>query len=469
MAAETFMEIPSTSSGAFNLAAPRRLITRDGDKSIIDPLTGLLTQTAFETRVTQTIAAAEPSNHLNALLRLDLDRFIRINDCFGFATGDALLSKFGQKLQWAAEAVGGIAGRLDQDEFVLFAPAIADREKVMAIAHQVLRSVTQPIDWNGRRFFLTASMGVALHPDDADDIGSLLSRAAHEQQSVRNRGMNGVQIARPHAAENRSPVAQNTAALRRAIEREEIFLVYQPILNLHSRQLVGVEALLRWHHPEHGILSPDQFLPLANETGLIVDLGEWALSNACGQLHAWDQLGFDGLHLCVNFSSQQLQTHKVVSKIESILGDTKLDPTRLSIELSAAGRGTTDASTMRTLREMNESGIKLALDNFGVGALSLDDLHDLPLDSLKIDRSVIRKVNTSSNGENLVRALTMLGKSFGLTVEAEGVETSRQFDLLDREGCNNAQGYLLSKPLAPDGVTALLHGAGDARHAMRGD
>ncbi len=426
-----------------------------------DPLTGLLNQAAFESQVARRMMNTSPSAFLNALFRIDVDRFIRINDCFGFATGDVLLTKLAQRLEATVADLGGLVGRLKQDEFAIFIGAIDSESEATTLARRLLRMVAQPLHWNGRQFFLTASIGIVLHPYDECDITALIERAGREQQSVRNRGRNGFQIARSTVSENRTPVRQDAQALYKAIERDEVFLVYQPILNVHSRQLVGVEALLRWRHPEFGILTPDRFLPLANETGLIVDLGEWVLSSACAQVGQWDQLGFNGLNLGVNFSCQQLQIHKVVNRIESILSRTDFDHSRLSVELGGSGQGQVDAYLTKTLQEIKESGVKLALDNFGVGQVSLDNLHDLPLDSLKIDRSVIRKISTSSQGESLVKALTLLGKSFGLRVEAEGVETTQQFDLLDREGCNNAQGYFLSKPLAPDAVLDLMQAAGN--------
>lgn len=452
------------SSGA-DLPLPRGLRPFADGRTSRDPLTGLLTHGAFASEVTHKLAHTPPTAGIGAMFRLDLDRFIRINDCFGFATGDILLAKLAQRLEAAAADLGGISGRLGQDEFAVFVGAIDGYHKVVAIARQLSALVTQPFPWNGQQFFLTASMGVALHPEDASDVASLMERASHELQGVRNRGRNGFQIAQPRGNENRVQVRQDASVLRKAIERQEMFLVFQPILNVHSRALVAVEALLRWRHPEYGVLAPDQFLPLANETGLIVDLGEWALSSACLHMSQWDRLGFDDLHLSVNFSVQQLRSHKIVNRIETILSQSELDHVRLSVELAAASHGDGDASLMRTFNEIKESGVKLALDNFGVGHVSLDDLHDLPLDSLKIDRSVIRKISTSAHGEDLVKALTLLGKSFGLRVEAEGVETTRQFELLDREGCNNAQGYLLSKPLAPEGIIALLQGASEPARA----
>jgi diguanylate cyclase (GGDEF)-like protein len=457
------MDAEAFSIAHFGLDAPVKgsLVATDAGTSH-DPLTGVLTQAAFATQVARLTANTQPPGHISALFRIDLDRFIGINDCFGFATGDILLTKVAQRLEAVIADQGGIVGRLGQDEFVIFIASIDGHDRLVGLARQLLQLISQPFQWNQQRFFLTASIGIALASDRSKDVGALMDRAGLEQKSVRNRGRNGFQIARPNGAENRAPANGNVGALRRAIEREEIFLLYQPILNVHSRQVVGVEALLRWRHPEMGVLTPDRFLPLANETGLIVDLGDWALSAACSQVSQWDQLGFTDLNLCVNFSSQQLQIHKVAGRIESILSRTQFDHSRLSVELGGTSHGEVDASLTRTLREIKESGVNLALDNFGVGQVSLDNLHNLPLDSLKIDRSVVRKISTSAHGESLVKALTLLGKSFGLRVEAEGVETTRQFDLLDREGCNNAQGYLLSRPLVPDAVLALLQETGTA-------
>jgi diguanylate cyclase (GGDEF)-like protein len=455
MGTEINLEVFPAVSSSTSASAGYQVDVTDAAKYSRDPLTGLLNQAAFESQVARRMMNTSPPASLNALFRVDVDRFIRINDCFGFATGDVLLAKLSQRLEATVFDLGGFVGRLKQDEFAIYIMAIDGEGEAANIARRLLETVTQPFHWNGRQFFLTASIGIVLHPQDEGDIIALLERASHEQQSVRNRGRNGFQIARSSVTENRTPVRQNVNALSKAIERDELFLVYQPILNVHSRQLVGVEALLRWRHPEFGILTPDRFLPLANETGLIVDLGEWALSNACAQVSQWDQLGFNGLNLGVNFSCQQLQIHKVVNRIEAILSRTEFDHARLSVELGGGGQAQVDAYLTKTLQEIKESGVKLALDNFGVGQVSLDNLHDLPLDSLKIDRSVIRKISTSSQGESLVKALTLLGKSFGLRVEAEGVETTQQFDLLDREGCSNAQGYFLSKPLTPDAAGNL--------------
>jgi diguanylate cyclase (GGDEF)-like protein len=421
-----------------------------------DPLTGLLALSAFESTVTRQISSGMRPHCQSAIIRLDLDRFIRVNDRFGFATGNTLLSKLARRLEQTVAQRDGFVGRYGQDEFVIFVNDVVNLEELVGITRSLLGAVSTPFICNGRQFFLTASIGAALFPQDGDNIVALIERAGREQESVRIRGRNGFQIARPESLEHRAPVARLESALRKSIELDEMFLLYQPILNMHSRQLVGVEALLRWRHPELGILTPDQFLPLASETGLIVDLGEWVLSNACSQVSQWDQLGFDGLQLCVNFSSQQLQVHNVAHRIDSILSHTNLNHDRLSVELAAGGGMTAATGMMRSLQEIKESGIKLALDNFGVGDISINNLNDLPFDSLKIDRTVVRKINTSASGENLVNGLTLLGKAFGLRVTAEGVETQQQFELLDRGGCNSAQGYLLSRPIDPNAIASLL-------------
>ncbi len=390
-----------------------------------------------------------------ALLRLDLDRFIRINESFGYATGDALLRAVARRLQ-VLVGTGGLAVRIGQDEFALCFEEISSPTEVRECAEQVRQALALPLFHEGRAFYLTASIGAVALSRDAVDAVSALEQADMAMQEARKRGRNTYCLAGPTPAPRRKLATHPEGALRKALEREELFLVYQPILNLHSRRLEGVEALLRWRHPESGVLTPDQFIPLANETGLIVDIGEWALAHACAQTSRWHEFGYPDLTLCVNFSPVQLQAHRVTHRIDAILERAGFAHSHLNIEFNSAGVPSEYAKLFAHLNELKESGVHLSLDNFGAGRFPIVDLGRLPVDSLKIDRTVVGTVAAEARGDNLVRALTLVGKSLGLNVEAEGVETRRQFNLIDQEGCDRAQGYLLSKPLDSDQILSLL-------------
>jgi diguanylate cyclase len=416
-----------------------------------DPLTGLLTAAEFESQLAARFGALLGAPEAGALFLLDVDRFIRVNANFGFSTGDALLVALSDRLDRIAKLHNGLLCRGAQDEFALYVEH-ASKQKSLTLAAQLLEAVARPLRVGERKFFLTASIGISRYPGDAVGAAALLDRARQALNAARARGR-GCYEALGSAAPQ--PIALEERALRRAIETDEVFLVYQPILDLQTRQVTAVEALVRWRHPEQGILVPGQFFPLANATGLIVDIGTWVLSRACAEIQVCHEMGFDDLSLCVNYSQAQLMPGNIASDIESILQHHGLARSQFRMEIFGADGSGFDADLYQRMQELKEIGIGLALDNFGAHAVSLSDLQRAPVDTLKIDRTVVDTAS-GSGGSGALRALTMLGRSFGLGVEAEGVETMEQLNLLHQEGCDQAQGYLLGRPVELPALRTLL-------------
>lgn len=439
--------VPDSNTGNAECVVPNR--------TPMDSLTQLPTFAHFCERFEARIADRSTADKPAMLLCLDLDRFVRINDCFGYATGDALLHQVARRLESVLET-SDFVGRVTQDEFVVAVDHIGNSQSPLQSARRILEVISRPFRYGNRVFYLTASIGIAMFPGDARDASELLALA---QQAMRDARQDGRNTCRMSSQDNSSPtryICDLERDLRKAIEREELFLLYQPIIELGNSRIRTVEALLRWRHPEAGVLSADSFLPAAHKSGLIGDVSDWALSHACSQVRRWHETGCPELSVAVNLPPVQFQPGQLAKRLDAVLAQTGLARQYLHVEVSSAGISNDQRRLGQVLHELHDAGIYVSLDNFGTGIFTPTNLKALPFDSLKIDRTIIRNIGADSSGQALAKALVLLGKSQDLTVEAEGIETLEQLDFITAEGCDRAQGFFLGRPSLPDDLARSL-------------
>jgi diguanylate cyclase (GGDEF)-like protein len=426
-----------------------------------DALTGLPNRRVFVDRLRTAMAhaAAHPGSRL-ALLQVNLDRFRQLNDTLGHRAGDELLVAAAQRMravcaspQLAAAAARGCApvlARLGGDEFGLLLPELGDDRTVEAVAQEVVAQFSLPFRLEGQDLFVTASIGIALHPGDARDDAALLRNAGAAMKHVKGEGRNGFQFYVPELNSASRERLKLETDLRRALERNELVLHYQPKVDLTTNLACGAEALMRWRHPELGLVPPARFIPMAEETGLIVELGEWVIHRAAQQLSEWRHRHGLDLPLSVNVARHGLASGTLQSVVAQALSRHAVPRGRLILELTESmlmDRVDTMTAKLHALREL---GVELSIDDFGTGYSSMSYLKRFPLQELKIDRSFVQDVADDPTDAAIVRALVSLGHSLHMRVIAEGVETVQQRDTLLRLGCDAYQGFLFSKALPPD-------------------
>jgi len=417
-----------------------------------DSLTDLPNRILFEDRLFQALVSAQEYQR-TATLFISLNRFKEARNTLGHSLGDELLQKVAKRLK-SCSRNGAIVARLEGDEFALLLTQIGI-ENVVEITNHIFDSFKLPFVVEEHEIFITASIGISLSPDDGKDTKTLLTNAGAALSRAREQGGNSCQF---YTADMHSKALKRLALennLRRAIERSEFEVYYQPKIDTDTRKIVGMEALVRWHHPELGIVSPMEFIPLAEDTGLIVPISEWVLRTACVQSNLWQNEGF-ALHLAVNLSARHFQQQNLAETIIGIVKETGFDPYRLNLEITESSIMKNAESAVKTLGELKKAGIKISIDDFGTGYSSLGYLKRLPIDVLKIDRSFIRDVTTDPDDTALVMAIIMLAHNLRLKVVAEGVETEEQLDFLHRLGCDEWQGFLYSKPVSSETFKKLL-------------
>lgn len=432
-----------------------------------DTLTELPNRVMFKEHLGKALARARRRNNLVATLLLDLDRFKRINDTLGHSVGDQLLREVARRLIQSVrredlvsrhsfdETTTSIA-RLGGDEFAIMLTDLESVQAAAKVARRTLEALSAPISLDAQEVFATASIGITVFPFDGEDVDTLLKNADTAMYHAKSEGRNNYQY---YTKSMNASAFENLAlenSLRRALERGEFELYYQPQVNLDTGEVVGVEALIRWQHPELGMVSPIQFIPLALETGLIVPMDEWGLRTACQQAKAWQDAGLRPMRVSVNLSSYQFRQKKLVELVARILSDTRLDPQYLDVELTESTIMQNAEETVKTLHELKEMGIKLSVDDFGTGYSSLSYLKRFPLDTLKIDRSFIKDITSDPDDEALTRAILAMSNSLKLRVIAEGVETEQQLDFLRVNGCDEFQGYLFSRPVRASEIAEML-------------
>jgi len=424
-----------------------------------DSLTGLPNRVLLYDRMEQLVHRARRSGGRFALLFIDLDRFKNVNDTLGHKVGDRLLRVVAQRIMGCVRESDTVA-RIGGDEFVVLLSELDTPEGVAHIAQKVLDSLALPFDLDGYELYITPSIGICIYPDDGDDVQTLMSNADAAMYHAKDTGRNNYQFFTRQmsiAAHHRLALENE---LRHAVDRRQLTVYYQPQVDLRTGEIVGFEALLRWLHPERGMVPPAIFIPLAEETGLINRIGEWVLTQACAQAHAWHEAGYRTLQVAVNCSAHQFRREQYVGSIESTLNQYRLPPGCLELEITESVIMQHTEQVLVRLRELHDMGVQLSLDDFGTGYSSLSYLKRFPIQKLKIDQTFVRDITADPDDAAIVGAIIAMAHSLGLQVMAEGVETRQQLDFLKALKCDQAQGYYFSPPVPADEFGALL---GDPR------
>jgi diguanylate cyclase (GGDEF)-like protein len=414
-----------------------------------DPLTGLPDRSLLADRVGQNILTARRANKSIAMLVMGLDRFTVINDGLGYAAGDALLKELGDRLGKIVRQ-SDTAARLDGDKFAVMTPISAVDDSVI-VAEKVLNGVRKAFHLNGEDIFATLSVGISIFPTDGKDFDELLKGALSAMQHAKQAGGDQYRF----FAADMNTKAKNRLALekrmRAALANNEFILFYQPKVNPVTNRVKGGEALIRWKDPERGMVSPGEFIPVAEETGLIVDIGTWALQEACRQTKEWQDRGYDPIRMSVNVSAHQFRAKDMVDKVVATLADTGLAAQWLELEITESMLMNDIESAIARMKKVRELGCGLSIDDFGTGYSSLSYLGRFPITTLKIDRAFVRDVQENQNTAEIARAIIGLSRGLNLEVVAEGAELLEHIDFLRDNGCDVIQGYYYSKPLpAPD-------------------
>jgi len=430
-----------------------------------DALTGLPNRLLFHDRLQDAMARAARGGGQLAVMFIDLDRFKNVNDTLGHHVGDELLKQVADGLA-ACLRDGDTLARLGGDEFIVLLDDV-DEHGARLVAEQLMQLFERPVLVSDYELFVTGSVGISLYPQDAADLNVLIRNADVAMYQAKARGRNGYQLYAPSMDGEGVERLRLEALLRRAIEKNEISLAYQPQVEIDGGRLVGVEALVRWHNPELGQVPPSRFVALAEDIGFIGQLGDWVLEQACRQMVCWEQAGLAVPKLAVNLSGRQFDRGSVAPLVARVLADTGLAPRRLQLEVTESViMNTGDA--LQYINDLHAIGVGLAIDDFGTGYSSLAYLKQLPVQTLKIDRSFIKDISTDANDEAIAIAIIQLGKSMNLSVIAEGVESAEQASFLLRHGCTLAQGYLFGRPVAPEQLLQQWKEQEHARHQRPG-
>jgi diguanylate cyclase (GGDEF)-like protein/PAS domain S-box-containing protein len=419
-----------------------------------DTLTDLPNRALMRDRLQVSLAQAQRWHYVVAALFVDLDRFKLVNDTLGHAAGDRLLQEVATRLGRCTRE-GDTVARLGGDEFMVILPNLSHPQGAATVAQKILHALVKPVAIDGQEVFASASIGVSLFPADAATADDLIRNADAAMYSAKRMGRNNCQF---YTADLNAQMQERLAiehGLRLAQQRNELHLLYQPKVDLASRRIIGVEALVRWHHPSLGLISPDRFIPIAEETGLIVPIGEWVLRTACQKIRDWRDQGIE-LPVAVNLSARQFRQRNLAQTINDILSETGVPPSYLEIEITESDVMENAESAIATLDELKARGVNISIDDFGTGYSSLSYLKRFPLDILKIDRSFVRDIAFDSDDAAIVEAIIALARSLDIKVVAEGVERESQVVFLNRSGCDFAQGYLFSPPVKAGEIGKLL-------------
>jgi len=423
-----------------------------------DTLTNLPNRLLFLDRLDQELTRAQRDNSMMAVLTINLDRFKQVNDSFGFPVGDQLLQAVAGRLFSQIRACDTVA-RVAGDEFCIALTGVKTTHAAGEVAQKLLDSFARdPISIGESEIFVTLSIGISIYPVDGVNTTTLLKNADAALHQAKNEGRNNFQYYEAQMNATAWQRLKLETELRRALDREEFVLHYQPKVDMESGKIAGVEALLRWQSPERGLVAPGEIIPLLEETGLILPVGEWVLRASCKQARAWQAAGLQDIHIAVNLSTLQFKQPDFASLVLNILEENNLDPSlgAIELELTESLLMNNAAGAVETLVKLREAGIQFSIDDFGTGYSSLSYLKRFPISSLKIDQSFVRDLSINNEDEAIVAAIIALGRSLGLKVIAEGVETTAQLDLLRNKGCNEMQGYLFSRPVPAAEMTKLL-------------
>ena len=440
-----------------------------------DSLTGIPNRQAFLETLERELQRSKVGNKKFAVLFMDLDAFKRINDTLGHNVGDHLLKIVSERLRETirpsdlvsrSEALPGEVmlaetsptnlARLGGDEFTILIPDLERVEHALNVAHRVKEAMRRPFLIDGNEIFVTASIGISLFPEDGDDCNSLLKFADTAMYHAKNCGKNNAKLYSSSLTMQIMSHVKLEVGLRKALQNDELYLLYQPQLDVRTLDIVGVEALVRWRHPERGVISPTEFIPLAEETGLIVPIGEWVLRTACNQARLWQRALHRSVRVAVNLSAKQFKDENLSQIVLSALDETGLDPKLLELELTEGTLMDDARATMATLEQLRGIGVYLSIDDFGTGYSSMNYLKRFDVRALKIDRSFICGLPQDSENAAITRAIIAMAHGLKMAVVAEGVETDEQLVLLEQYGCDLVQGFFLGHPSSAETITEML-------------
>jgi diguanylate cyclase (GGDEF)-like protein/PAS domain S-box-containing protein len=420
-----------------------------------DSLTGLPNRILLNDRLIEAIALAHRYQRQLAMLFLDVDRFKYVNDTLGHVIGDRLLQSIAQRLLGCVRASDTVS-RQGGDEFVILLPELTHAQDATVCADKILEILRSPHRVDEHDLHVTASIGIVTYPDDGTDAETLMKHADFAMYHAKDSGRDNHQFFKRDLSMRALKRRSLENSLRYALEREELMLHYQPKINLDTGDIVGVEALIRWLHPDLGLVSPAEFIPIAEECGLMVPIGQWVLGQACHQAQAWQDIGLAPIRIAVNISAVELRAKDFLKRVGATLAETGLEPRFLELELTETFLVQDSTATLAVLQDLKQLGLNLALDDFGTGYSSLNHLKRFPIDTLKIDRSFVRTITTNSDDASIVCAVISMGKNLHMRVVAEGVETRAQLSFLQDRECPFGQGYYFSQPLTGQACTQLL-------------
>ena len=420
-----------------------------------DALTDLPNQVLFKDRLKQAIAYSRRTDQMHAVLLLNLDRFKTINDSLGYSAGDRLLQSVAQRLTSCVRESDTVA-RFGSDEFAILLTQISRAQDAANAARAIKEVLDQAFLYDDHELFISTSIGIGLYPTDDRDTSGLLKSASAALDRAKEEGGNNFQFYTAGGTTRSLKQLQLESNLRGALEREEFIVHYQPQVRIPDFHLVGMEALVRWRHPSLGMLYPSEFVPLAEDSGLIIALGDWVMRKGCAQNMEWQDKGLAPMRLSVNFSARQFQQPSFITTVAEILKETNLDPRWLELELTESSIMKEPEQAIEKLHELKLMGIRVAIDDFGTGYSSLNYLKRFPIDTLKIDKTFVSDVCKDPHDTAIVRAIITLGHALDLTVIAEGVETQEQLQYLSSLGCDVVQGFLFSKSLSAAAFEELL-------------
>ncbi len=439
----------------FDITARKKAEKNLEYRAFYDTLTDLPNRNYFDEKLEVALIKAKNNDYLMAVLFLDLDSFKNINDSLGHKIGDQLLKLFAQRLASSVRN-NDLVSRWGGDEFTLLLPQINSPEDTINLAQRILDDLKQPFEVSGHQLYVKTSIGIAIYPQDGDDAETLLKNADAALYRAKERGRNHYRFYRSTMTSKASLLLKLENLLYQALEEESFSLNYQPQLNLTNNKISGMEALLRWYHPELGYVSPVRLIPLAEKTDLIIPISLWVLKTACQQNKAWQKQGLPPIPMAVNLSPKQFQQPNLVEIVVQVLEETDLDPYLLDLEITEAAMMENIDFSQETLQKLRGLGVQVSLDNFGTGYSSLKYLQQFPITSLKIDQSFIQTLQNNPQNTAIISAIIALGKSFDLRVIAEGVETLQQLEFLQRLDCKEIQGFWFSRPLKPADATTFL-------------
>jgi len=424
----------------------------------LDSLTSLPNRETFNGLLHHAIEAARRYQRRFAVLFIDLDRFKVINDSLGHEAGDMLLVEIANRLRHTLRS-SDVVARLGGDEFVVILEEAAESHDVERITRNLLSVLSEPLQLSGHECHTTASIGIAMYPSDGADVQTLTKNADMAMYLAKEDGKNGFRFFTKEIKTQSIERLTLESALRRALERDQFALHYQPKVDLATGQITGVEALLRWTHPELGVLPPMQFIPLAEETGLIVPIGRWVLKEACAQNVAWQRRGLRPVSMAVNLSPRQFADEHLLQDIDEALAASGMSPVLLQLEVTESMVMRNVSRAVKVLDAIQNRGIRLAIDDFGTGYSSMSLMKQFPIDTIKIDRSFVRDLPDDSEDKAIAQAIISMGKALGMTVVAEGVETAEQETFLRDHACDEMQGFLFSRPVPSQQLAELLRAA----------